>query len=197
MVSYSTLLRIYVSEDSGPELVAKYKDACSEHNAKLITNGKFPDAGFDLYIPSNYWENDETYLRNRMSDVTFKLPLGVKCAMIQYSDAPYPDITYTGYYLYARSSIVKTPLRLANSVGIIDSGYRGEVTAVVDKHDASNDWKTVLKRDCKKFDRLFQICSPGLTPFRVELVEREGNLSIKTDRGDGGFGSTTLPTSTS
>jgi dUTP pyrophosphatase len=89
---------------------------------------------------------------------------------------------------------VKTPLRLANSVGIIDSGYRGEVTAVVDKHDASNDWKTVLKRDCKKFDRLFQICSPSLGPFRVELVEREGDLSVKTDRGDGGFGSTTLST---
>ena len=184
MVSYSTLLRIYVGEESGPELAAKYKDACSAHNAKLVTNGKFPDAGFDLYIPSNYWENDETYLSNRMSDVTFKLPLGVKCAMIQYSDAPYPDIAYTGYYLYARSSIVKTPLRLANSVGIIDSGYRGEVTAVVDK------------RDCKKFDRLFQICSPSLGPFRVEMVERESDLSGKTDRGGGGFGSTTLPTST-
>ena len=196
MVSYSTLLRIYVGEESGPELAAKYKYACSAHNEKIVTNGKFPDAGFDLYVPSNYWENDETYLTNRLSETTFKLPRGVKGAMIQYSDASYPDIAYTGYYLYARSSIVKTPLRLANSVGIIDSGYRGEVTAVVDKHDTSNDWKTVLKRDCKKFDRLFQICSPGLTPFRVELVERESDLSGKTDRGDGGFGSTTLPTST-
>ena len=31
-----------------------------------------------------------------------------------------------------RSSIVKTPLRLSNSVGVIDRGYRGQVTAVVD-----------------------------------------------------------------
>ena len=34
-----------------------------------------------------------------------------------------------GYYLYPRSSISKTPLILANSVGIIDSGYRGNIKA--------------------------------------------------------------------
>ena len=33
----------------------------------------------------------------------------------------------SGYYLYPCSSIVKTPFKVANTVGIIDSGYRGEV----------------------------------------------------------------------
>ena len=42
------------------------------------------------------------------------------------------DGTPQGFSLLPRSSIVKTPLRLSNSVGVIDRGYRGQVTAVVD-----------------------------------------------------------------
>ena len=175
-------LKIFV-DSADPELLAAYKQRCAEHNAKTETS-EFPDSGFDLLIPSNYWEDDVTYLKNRFSETTFKLPLRVKCAMVAH------DNRYVGYYLYPRSSIVKTPLRIANSVGIIDSGYRGELAAVVDKHDASNDWKTVLKRECKKLDRLFQICAPDLAPFQVELVERETDLSAETERGGGGFGST-------
>ena len=36
------------------------------------------------------------------------------------------------YFLMPRSSISKTPLRLCNSVGLIDAGYRGEIMAAVD-----------------------------------------------------------------
>jgi dUTP pyrophosphatase len=174
-------LKLFV-DSSDSELLTVYRRRCADHNAKVAT-GEFQDSGFDLLIPFNYWETDTTYLANRLSEFTFKLPLRVKCAMVV-------DGGYTGYYLYPRSSIVKTPLRVANSVGIIDSGYRGEITAVVDKHDAANDWKTVLKRDCKKLDRLFQICAPGLMPFSVELVTQEDQLSASTERGSGGFGST-------
>ena len=38
----------------------------------------------------------------------------------------------TGYYMYPRSSLSKTKLRLANSVGIIDSGYRGNLIGMFD-----------------------------------------------------------------
>jgi dUTPase len=177
-------LKLFV-ESTDTELLVAYKQRCADHNAKMETS-EFPDSGFDLLIPSNYWEDDVTYLNNRLSETTFKVPLRVKCAMVMVTDSQH---RYTGYYLYPRSSIVKTPLRLANSVGIIDSGYRGELAAVVDKHDASNDWKTVLKRECKKLDRLFQICAPDLAPFRVELVGNESELSGDTERGSGGFGS--------
>jgi dUTPase len=180
-MSNNACLKLFV-DSSDSELLTVYRRRCADHNAKVAT-GEFQDSGFDLSIPLNYWENDATYVANRLSEFTFKLPLCVKCAMVV-------DGRYTGYYLYPRSSIVKTPLRIANSVGIIDSGYRGEITAVVDKHDAANDWKTVLKRDCKKLDRLFQICAPGLTPFHVELVYQESQLSASTERGSGGFGST-------
>ena len=48
------------------------------------------------------------------------------------------------FYVYPRSSISKTPLRMANSVGIIDSGYRGNLKFAVDahKHLAKDDEST-------------------------------------------------------
>ena len=46
---------------------------------------------------------------------------------------------YVGYYLYSRSSTgSKTPLRLSNSVGIIDSGYRGNIKACFDNINNSD-----------------------------------------------------------
>ena len=271
------VLKVYV-KPGNLELLAKYKELSVAHNQKLETS-MYPDSGFDLLIPCNYWEDDATYLNNRLSETTFKLPLSIKCAfvhdinyrkaldvcihkdvseseveqqMMKYNMKVYEKIAlhdtdnivysidlndellrninskynhkyekfknannyirenhgrpfsdtyqhlppiqvimkYSGYYLYPRSSIVKTSMRLANSVGIIDSGYRGEIMAVVDKHDTSNDWKTVLKRDCKQYDRLFQICAGDLQPFRVEIVDNESELSGITERGCGGFGST-------
>ena len=41
----------------------------------------------------------------------------------------------TGFYLHPRSSISKTKLRLANSTGIIDAGYRGHIMAMFDIND--------------------------------------------------------------
>jgi len=259
----SLVLKVYV-KPGNPELLVKYKELSAAHNRKLDSS-MFPDSGFDLLIPCNYWEDDATYLNNRLSETTFKLPLNIKCALvhnfknewganicihtdiseteielhsssyngqiikkfplnclisdyniyrIMFNDStetanyiranhgrPFSEhhthlppiqvvMKYSGYYLYPRSSIVKTCMRLANSVGIIDSGYRGEIMAVVDKNNSVNDWKTVLKRDCKQYDRLFQICAGDLQPFRVEIVESESELSGVTERGDGGFGST-------
>ena len=42
------------------------------------------------------------------------------------------DEKNVSYYLYPRSSIIKTPLRMSNSVGIIDAGYRGNIIGCVD-----------------------------------------------------------------
>lgn len=83
------------------------------------------------------------------------------------------------YYLYPRSSISKTPLMMANSVGIIDAGYRGNIMAKV---------KNVSQKDTRVIEgeKLFQICSPTLEPIKIKIVK---NLS-SSSRGDGGFGST-------
>lgn len=81
--------------------------------------------------------------------------------------------------LLPRSSIIKTPLRLANSMGLIDAGYRGELMAVVDNN--SPDPFLI-----KKGDRFFQIIRGDLKSFNFEVV---AELEV-SERGNGGFGST-------
>jgi dUTP pyrophosphatase len=82
------------------------------------------------------------------------------------------------FLLVPRSSISKTPLRMANSIGIIDAGYRGSLKVVVD-NISENDF--VIKEGTK----LFQICSPNLEEINVILTDTLSN----TERGTGGFGS--------
>jgi dUTPase len=107
------------------------------------------------------------------------------------TDLPAP----CGFYLYPRSSISKTRMRLANSVGIIDAGYRGDLIAAVDtiglfgSTDIWHVWKETLS-PIKKYDRYFQVCAPDLSPFLVHIVDAEHDLSSPTSRGSGGFGST-------
>lgn len=106
-----------------------------------------------------------------------------------------PPAPACGFYLYPRSSISKTRMRLANSVGIIDAGYRGDLIAAVDtiglfgSIDIWNVWKETLS-PIKKYDRYFQVCAPDLSPFLVHIVETEAELGAPTTRGTGGFGST-------
>ena len=144
------------------------------------------------------------------------LNLGVRCCMRAAAARPQPvSISTTtstpsslatdppvvpppapcGFYLYPRSSISKTRMRLANSVGIIDAGYRGDLIAAVDtiglfgSNDIWHVWKETLS-PIKKYDRYFQVCAPDLSPFLVHIVETEAELGTPTTRGTGGFGST-------
>ena len=80
----------------------------------------------------------------------------------------------------------KTPLRLANSVGLIDEGYRGELLVCVDNH---SDFEFVLPEG----GLFFQLCSQDYVPFvKVVLVDSLNDLPAPRDnRGAGGFGSTT------
>lgn len=85
-----------------------------------------------------------------------------------------------GYMLIPRSSISKTPLRLANSIGIIDKNYRGNVMVKLDNN--SNSDFTMNEGNC-----YFQIVAfNGILP-NFTLVNSINN----TKRGKGGFGSTT------
>jgi dUTP pyrophosphatase len=120
------------------------------------------DSGFDLYVPT---------------DITVQPG---ETATIDHAIVCEPQFP-GGYYLYPRSSISKTPLRLANSVGIIDSGYRGSIMAKVDNR--GTEPYTV-----KRGERLFQLCHPSLLPLTVRLVDA---VNTATERGAGGFGSTT------
>ena len=118
------------------------------------------DAGLDLYVLEDI---------NFNPGETKAIKLGISC---EPEDGK-------AYYLFPRSSISKTPLRMANSIGLIDGGYRGEIMAMCDN----------IKTEChtvKKGQRLFQLVATDSSPITYELVE---SLEMTT-RGTGGFGST-------
>ena len=73
----------------------------------------------------------------------------------------------------------KTPLRMSNSVGVIDGGYRGTLKVAVDNVGGEDYW-------VRKGERIFQLCKGDLEGFEWEIVEALG----ETERGEGGFGST-------
>lgn len=81
--------------------------------------------------------------------------------------------------LFPRSSIYKKTLRITNSVGVIDSGYRGEIMAVM--HTTTDVVPAVYKAG-ERFAQLVIVKLP-----EVRVVEA-AELS-ETDRNEGGFGS--------
>lgn len=147
-----------------PNPVLRAEVADADVLAEFYVTGRrnhLTDSGFDLVCPA------EVIVPARS---TVFVDLGVR-TMREDSNC--------GYYLYPRSSLSKTPLRLANSVGIIDAGYRGTLKAAVDN---TSDTDYTIRRG----DRLFQICLPTLEPFSVLLAP----VPRDTGRGEGGFGST-------
>lgn len=87
----------------------------------------------------------------------------------------------TGFYMYPRSSISNSNIRLATNVGIIDAGYRGHLMGMFDVIYAN-------ETNVNKFDRHLQICAPNLIPIIVTLVNVNSReeMGENTARGDGG-----------
>lgn len=178
------VLKIFLNKNA-QHLSEQYSIRLQQHNEKIESNN-YPDSGFDLLTPHEI-TIDQTYNFRQV-----KLDTGVSAAMfwlnqdISNNENSLSNLSLP-YYLYPRSSISKTELRLANSVGIIDAGYRGPLIGVFDLKETTTTYsdKTLLD----KGSRVLQICSNDLSPFRVELVQNLEDLQI-TWRGDGGFGST-------
>jgi len=84
--------------------------------------------------------------------------------------------------VFPRSSIRKTDLSLSNSVGVIDSGYRGELQATFNKVAGDG----YLRERYLIGDRIAQIMIIPHPPIEFE----EADELSDTERGDGGFGST-------
>jgi len=149
-------------------------------------NGHPDDSGFNLFFPMDIQFNVNS---------AHYVGMGVNARL-------YVNGEPSGFYLYPRSSISKYPLELANSIGLIDSGYRGEITGVIRcvndtnvifKNGVAEPKKTEFKLVDGKINvprgtSLLQISAPNLSPLRVEFVEK---LDDTTSRGTGGFGSTT------
>lgn len=150
-----------------PELAEKYKNHSHFHPG---------DSGIDLFIHS-VQDNGEQVV----------IDFGIQCEMVREKTVvnlfgerfKKVKTSNVSYMLFPRSSIVKTPFRMANSIGLIDAAYRGNIKAVVD-----NKTSGVLPQIG---DRLFQLVAPNLRSIdKVVVVD---TLS-ETSRGAGGFGST-------
>jgi dUTP pyrophosphatase len=142
------------------------------------------DAGFDLFVPS-----DVTITAGTIGK---KVNHGIKCSMT-FIDCTTNMVLPTAYYLYPRSSTgSKTPLRLSNSVGIIDVGYRGYIIALFDNINCIRYTDKGKNNDytISHNDRVVQICGSNITyPILPKLVSSVDDLGI-TERGDCSFGST-------
>lgn len=164
-----TDLYLCVPEDSS---YYAYCDAAYKYNER---DPHERDSGFDLYCES------ETYM-NR-GDTSF-LKFGVKaaCAVKDRGTCKEPR----AYWLMPRSSISKTPFICANSLGLIDSGYRGPLMGAL-KMVQGDNLETI-----KMGTRLFQLVSGSAKPWRRVIVVRTVEEFPKpgSERGTGGFGST-------
>ena len=131
-------------------------------NAVIPSYAKDGDAGMDLVATS--------IISNTSTQITYGIGLALEIPK-----------GFVGL-IFPRSSVRKTRLMLSNCVGVIDSGYRGELQATFNK--INND--SVSENDYKVGDRIAQIMIIPHPPIEFE----EADELSDTERGEGGFGST-------
>lgn len=147
------------------EVTVKFKKL--HPNAVIPKYAKPGDAGLDLtmvdYEPVEY------------------TPSGHKVCVVRTGLAVEIPFGFVGL-LFPRSSVAKKDWRLTNCVGVIDSGYRGEIKATFDVVEGSRPMQSGVY---KPGDRCLQMI---VMPFPHVEVEEVEELS-ETERGEGGFGS--------
>ena len=130
------------------------------------------DSGLDLFTPED--------IIVPAGAISFKVDLRIQCEA--YSDKN--KSLSISYYLYPRSSMgAKTPLRLANSVGIIDAGYRGNIIGIVDNHSKEDFRIEPTMKNSKKFSNWIlkgETKKPNLYDAkRIHLIINKMLLSSK------------------
>ena len=135
-----------------------------KENPKVPRRGTQGSAGLDLCACI-----DEPITLN--CGDTAVIPTGIAIAL--------PSADY-GAFVFPRSGIaVKHGIGLLNSVGVVDSDYRGEVMVGVINQ----------KREAYTIEPGERIAQMVIMPVSMMPVEEVSELN-ETDRGDGGFGST-------
>lgn len=123
------------------------------------------DAGLDLTTTSITSEINECgqFILVYHSDIAVEIPDG-----------------YVGL-LFPRSSIAKKSIQFTNAVGVIDSGYRGEIMAKV--RNTSGDSIPAVYKVGEKFAQLV------IVPYVSDITISEVSELQESDRGTGGYGS--------
>lgn len=137
-------------------------------DAVIPTYAKHGDAGMDLTATSKEYDDHGNVVYG--TSLAFEIPHG-----------------YVGL-LFPRSSNTKKDLILGNSVGVLDSGYRGEVVLKFKS--------TIFNEETMRYEYGYSEYSEGdrigqiiIIPIpQVNFIEVDELSS--SDRGVGGFGST-------
>ena len=169
------------------------------------------DAGYDIVavneprvVGSVYQGLNYTYI----SHIEYDTEIQVQPEKVLYEIPPNTSMVAKKYdfylLLYPRSSIIKTNLVLANSVGVIDSGYRGNIKVCFKYIIQPEDMKIVEgknfsggrskgivssinpQRVYQKGDKIAQLIPCKHNDMNIKFVE---SLQ-ESERGEGGFGST-------
>ena len=157
------MLRLFI-EPVSMEFAAVYKTAADAYNR---TPPSERNSGFDLHC-------DLADVNNKYSSYSSLIGQGCRAVAVDKEGVP------RAFWLTPRSSISKTPLRLANSLGLIDGTYRGILKAAFVGID---DYKIT------PHERLVQLAAGDLRPG-LEVVVVDVLPGPETLRGAGGFGST-------
>jgi len=146
-----------MTKDNVPNL--QYQ-ICHDDAIKPTRSHKY-DTGFDVNLVSVYKEYPDISVTLYSTGLKVKPPQGF------YID------------LVPRSSMSKTGYMLANSVGIIDQNYTGEILAAIKKVDNN---APSIQLPCKMVQLVPRLWH-DMTAVQVDSIEA-------TSRGEGGFGST-------
>lgn len=156
-------LRLFICP-TNDEFASLYRRAADAYNC---TPYEERNSGFDLYV-------DRTDVKQLDGGC---LLVGQGCRAVALDEAG----RVRAYWLAPRSSISKTPWRLANSLGLIDATYRGVIRAALEGHGAEiGAWD---------LQRLTQLAAGDLLPW-AEVIVVDELPGPATGRGEGGFGST-------
>lgn len=130
------------------------------NGAKVPTYAHETDAAADLYAMEDQIIGRNSYGNKIKTGVKIQLPEG-----------------WLAFILPRSSMGTKTPLRLSNSVGLIDSGYRGELGVLYD-NTSDEDYKI------NAGDRIAQLLVMPSYRFQAKVVD----ILASSDRGETGFG---------
>jgi len=132
------------------------------------------NAGVDLYCVK-----DQTVSAGAQATL---LDLGVKARMVKQSSQNNIPDEPCHFWLAPRSSIWKSNIRQANSLGVIDKSYRGVLMGAALTNSDS-------PAEIESGSRLFQVLAPDMGYISEVRILPESQIDT-TIRGEGGFGST-------
>ena len=99
------------------------------------------DVGVDLFMP------EKIIVPGKAK--SFKVGTGIKCIGVKNNKR-------SSYMIFPRSSMGgKTPLRLSNSIGLIDPNYTGELLLLLDNISEE-------EYEINRMDRLVQLVGPSM-----------------------------------